>query len=43
MLITVASLGVRARADLAGQVLGSVLAAVVTAVLSSNRRRKGHG
>lgn len=43
VLIAGVPLGARVQADVAAQVLGSVLAAAVTAVLSSNRRRKRHG
>jgi hypothetical protein len=43
VLITGATLGARAQGELAAQVLGSVLAAAVAAVLSSDRQRKRHG
>lgn len=40
VLITGVALDAQARPDVTGQVLGSVLAAVVTVALSSNRRHK---
>lgn len=43
VLIAGASLGAGAQAELAAQVLGSVLAALVTVMLTCDRRRKRHG